>query len=140
MSSNYDTDYYSWTRDQRKFLREGMFSMLDTENLLEELLSLGNSEESKLENHLSNILMHMLKIKYQPGKHTRSWDLSIKNAKYQASRTLGKSPGLKHRLKDTLESAYYSARINAAKETDIAEDVFPETCPWDVEKILEIKK
>lgn len=140
MGYTIDQDYYSWTREQMKFLKEGMFNMLDTENLMEELLALGNSEASKLESHLSNMLMHMLKIKYQPGKHTRSWDLSIKNSKYQSLRTLRKSPGLKHEFNDIIESAYYSARINAAKETDIAEDVFPNECPWNVEELLKEKK
>lgn len=130
--SLYQSDFYSWTRQQIEYLKEGNFHMLDMENLLEELLALGNSEESKLESHLSNMFMHMLKIKYQPGKHTRSWDLSIKNSQYQAERTLIKNPGLKSQLKEIAESAYYSARLNAAKETDIAEEVFPQECPWDI--------
>ena len=90
----YETDFFTWTRQQSKLLNAGEFERLDVINLIEELNSLGNSKESSLESYLIILIMHMLKVKYQPEKHTRSWDLSIKESRYRANRVLRKNPGL----------------------------------------------
>lgn len=137
MTTQYEKDFYGWTETQANFLKEGKLNMLDTENLIEELLDLGISQASKLENHLMRIFQHMLKKEYQQHMYTRSWDLTIKNCKFHANKTLKKNPGLKHKLNEIMEDAYYSARLEAAKETGLDEEIFPMECPWDVLKILE---
>ena len=137
MSVKYDDDYYLWSLKQAEYFEERKFDMLDLENLIEELISLGNSQYSKLESHLIILFMHMLKCKYQPGKHTRSWDLSIKGSTYHAKRTLQQNPGLKHKMDEIVKDAYYSAGLEAAKETGLDEKIFPEECPWDILEILQ---
>ncbi len=132
----YETDFFTWTRQQSKFLSDGEYEKLDMINLIEELNSLGNSKESSLESYLIILLLHMLKIRCQPEKHTRSWDLSIKNSKFKANRLLKKNPGLKGDLDDTFSSAYVSARLGAESETGLNEEVFPEKCPWTIEEVL----
>ena len=52
----YDIDYYGWVENQVSFLKEGKLEMLDIENLIEEIISLGNSEWSKLESYLMSAL------------------------------------------------------------------------------------
>ena len=37
----YSTDFYGWTQEQAKFLRDGMWDCLDISNLVEEIESLG---------------------------------------------------------------------------------------------------
>lgn len=132
----YEKDFYKWTRMQVSFLKEQDFSSLDLDNLIEEIESLGKSERDKLESHLTILLMHMLKIHYQPGKHTKSWDLSIKNSRHKAKKVLKENPSLKPKLKSLVKEAYFSARLEAAIETKLDEKIFPKECQWTLEEIL----
>src|ERR1700733_2348746 len=78
----YDADFFKWSHDQAEFLRRGEFKKLDIKNLTEEIESLGISQLDALESYLCILLLHLLKVKYQPSMHTRSWDLSILNSRY----------------------------------------------------------
>lgn len=134
--SIYDMDFFKWTETQADLLRNEAFDKVDMENLIEEIESLGRSEKNTLRSHLANFFMHLLKVDYQPDKHTRSWDLSIRNAKHKSNITLRDNPSLKSKLTEIIEDAYISARLDAAKETGLKLEKFPEECPWDVLKIL----
>jgi len=129
-------DYCEWVTSQVEFLRKGELMSLDIQHLIEEIESLGNSERRALESHLENILMHMLKVKYQPEKHTRSWDLSIKESRYRANRVLKHNPSLKRELMELSDSAYFSARLRAEQETGLDESDFPEIREWNLDQIL----
>lgn len=48
--SDYQKDFYSWTREQAELLRSGRFDELDIVNLIEEIETLGRSEKRELEN------------------------------------------------------------------------------------------
>lgn len=132
----YEKDFFKWTNDQAKLLRKQEFSSLDIENLIEEIESLGRSERRTLESYLEILLMHMLKVKFQPSKHTKSWDLSIKNSRQKFKKVLSQNPSLKRKLNDILKDAYESARLDAALETNLDEKTFPKSCPWKMDEIL----
>lgn len=132
----YDKDFYEWTNKQASLLQKKDFLSLDLEHLIEEILSLGRSERDKLESHLTILLMHMLKVKYQSEKRTRSWDLSIVNARHRARKVLKENPSLKSKLQNLLKEAYFSARLDAAIETGLDIKVFPKECLWKQAEIL----
>jgi hypothetical protein len=134
--SSYETDLYGWSFDQAEFLRKRKFDMLDYENLIEEIESVGKSELNSLQSFLCICLLHMLKMKYQPEKHTRSWDLSIKNARHRVKRLMKKNPSFKSKIQEEVIEAYDSARLGAAWETGLEENIFPEVCPWTIEEVL----
>lgn len=130
MHASYDGDFYLWTEEQSNFLKNQEFNKLDLAHLVEEIQSLGRSEKRALESHLANLLLHLLKIKYQPNKHTKSWDYSIKNARHKVQLLLKENPSLKNHLPQVLEEAYFTGRLAAISETGLDEELFPETCPW----------
>ena len=132
----YDKDFYKWANNQAKFLRKQEFSKLDIDNLIEEIESLGRSEKRTLKSYLEILLMHKLKVDFQPKKHTKSWDASIKEANYKAKITLEENPSLKPKLRDILKDAYFSARLKAVVETGLSENTFPEECPWSLKDIF----
>jgi hypothetical protein len=132
----HDTDFSLWTLEQTKFLKRKEFHNLDIDNLIEEVESLGNSEKRALESYIEIWLLHMLKVMYQPEKHTRSWDVSIKIHKYKAQKTLLKNPSLKPELKEIIDDAYFSARLLASDETGIDENVFPRVSPWSAMELF----
>lgn len=137
MNNLYNKDFYKWTRSQVAILKKGNVQCLDLVNLLEEIESLGKSDKRALHSHLINLLMHMLKVNYQPEKHTPSWDSSISNARREIRLLLEDSPSLKNELKKFLDKAYQYARKDAGKETGKAESYFPVECPWKLKQILD---
>lgn len=137
MTTHYDSDFYGWTQEQANFLRSGSLNQLDTQNLLEEIESMGRSERRELESRLEVLLAHLLKWKYQEGRRSRSWTLTIIGQRQKVSRCLKESPSLKHKLNESLEGAYSDAVITAERETQISRNVFPDTCPWTFEQIID---
>lgn len=139
VEKSYDKDFYKWTMSQASLLKKAEFEKLDIVHLVEEIESLGRSEKRALRSYLANLVLHLLKIKYQPGKHTKSWDLSVRNSQNEVKILLKENPSLKAQLATILDEAYFTGRLSAIAETGLPEDVFPEECPWDIKKILEKK-
>lgn len=140
MTTPYEKDPHQWSLEQSKYLRTGAFNYLDMENLIEEIESLSNTDKRAVESHLTVILMHMLKQKFQPEKQTRSWELSIKASRKKANRILSKNPSFKRFLNEWREEAYEDALIAASAETGLEEKIFPKECPWKIEEILNESK
>lgn len=132
----YEEDFCAWSLEQAKHLKKKEFHMLDFEHLIEEIQTLGASEKRALKSYLAIVLIHMLKIKYQSKKHTRSWDFSIKNSRLEVKTILKENPSLKRHLNDYLINAYNVARVEAEKETGLDFDTFPEECPWTIKEVL----
>jgi len=134
---SYDKDFYSWTQEQAELLKHGRFSELDIDNLIEEVETMGRSEKRELESRLTVLLLHLLKWKYQDVRQRRSWELSIIEQRLKFEETLEENPGLKSKLDDILKKAYRYAVIEASKETKISIKIFPELCPWELDKITD---
>lgn len=137
-SKTYSEDFYQWTQHQAQILKKKDFSHLDIENLIEEIQSLGKSDKRALYSHLARLLMHLLKLKYQPAGqgNSNSWNSSIISSAREIKLLLRDSPSLKNELKKILSDAYEDARQEAAAETQLELKTFPKKCPWDLEEIL----
>lgn len=133
---SYDSDFYKWTKNQASFLKKGELSKLDIDHLIEEIESLGRSEKRAFESYLANLLLHLLKIEHQPKKHSKSWDLSIKNSRRKIKTLLEENPSLKRYIPKMLNEAYFTARLSAIAETGLQDEKFSEECPWDFHKIM----
>lgn len=131
---NYEQDFYGWTQEQAALLKSGRLNELDIENLIEEVETMGRSEKRELESRLTVLLQHLLKWKYQEGRRSRSWALTIDVQRIQFSKTLKENPGLKPLLDEVIRDAYQLAVVYAAKETNISKKVFPDQCPWSLEE------
>jgi hypothetical protein len=97
---------------------------------------LGKAERRQLERALCVLLMHLLKTKYQPEKQTRSWEASIRVQRKQVAEFLEESPSLRPKLPTLITEAYDQARIDAANETGLDIDTFPDACEWSAAEIL----
>jgi Domain of unknown function DUF29 len=133
--AEYERDFYSWSIEQARLIRESRDGALDRGNLAEEIESLGREQFNKLVSTLRVAMMHMLKWDHQPSRRSRSWALSIEQQRYEIDNVLDDNPGLKPRLGEAIVRAYRSARIDAAKETELDQATFPETCPYSFDDI-----
>lgn len=136
-SSNYETDFYTWTQQQAALLKAGRLSEIDIENIIEEIETMGRSEKRSLESRLTVLLQHLLKWEYQPQRRGRSWLFTIREQRLKFVKLLNDNPGLKSQLSDILQSAYEVAVLNAASETNIDEIEFPSECPWTIDQITD---
>ncbi|MGX7705013.1 DUF29 domain-containing protein [Methylobacterium sp. Gmos1] len=132
----YADDLYGWAMEQAAALRAGHFSALDRENLAEEIESLGRSEFNALVEAWRSVLLHVLKVDYQPEGRLRDWALTIQGQRIQAADLLADSPGLTLRLEEALARVYRGARLDASRETGLPLRTFPETCPYTRDAML----
>src|SRR6266446_2582992 len=120
--ADYDADFYSWSMEQARLLRQAQWTHVDRGNVAEEIESLGREQFNKLESAFRVLLLHMLKWDHQPRKRSRSWVLSIKQQRLE--------------IEEALFRAYRKARLDAAKETDLDETIFPARCPYGFEELI----
>ena len=132
----YNRDFYLWTKSTAKLLKERNFSEVDIVNLVEEIETLGRSEKRELKNRLIVLLMHLLKWKYQPGKRSESWRSTISEQRISLEALLEDSPSLKPFLPEVFDNCYQKARVKAASETGIKQDIFAAESPFTPEETL----
>ncbi len=127
---SYEMDYAGWAEDTARAICEGRWHDIDRATLADEVLDLKKRVEHQVESRMRVLLIHLLKARYQPGKHGRSWDLTIAEQRYRANLLLRENPSLKPELPRLIQDAYGAARYAAARQTAIALDVFPEQNPF----------
>lgn len=135
-SAAYDRDFYSWSQEQARLVREGRWDTVDRENVAEEIESLGREQFNKLESALRVLMLHMLKWDHQPERRSRSWSISIRQQRLEVDDVLADNPGLKSRIAEAVARGYRKARLDAAKETGLDEETFPDACPCSWEDIV----
>lgn len=132
----YEKDFYKWAMTQADLIKHGKFEKVDLENVIEEIECLGRSERNVLKSQIERLLMHMLKIKYQPSKHIKSWDKSIYQSRIKIEKNIKDNPSLKRELEKLMNESFVYARKNASIETGLDLSIFPMLCPWSLKEVL----
>ncbi|WP_296808610.1 DUF29 domain-containing protein [Thiocapsa sp.] len=136
MTTDYDQDFYAWSREQASLLRSGQYGRLDVMHLVEEIEDLGKRERRALESRLAVLLGHLLKWQYQPEYPSRkSWRATINTQRRAIAKLLDENPSLAAKLDEIIRDAYPDAVDLAVAETPLDYDAFPEGCPWDQAQI-----
>jgi hypothetical protein len=135
--SLYDRDFYAWTQEQGRLVREGRFSDLDCENIAEELETLGRSQKNEIRSRLRVVLMHLLKWRHQSSRRSNSWRATLLDQREEIAHELKDSPSLRSYPGLVLNQAYRIARLDASGETKLLLETFPEACPFTIEQILD---
>lgn len=133
----YEADFYEWTQQQARLLRERRFDDLDLDNLIDEVESVGGSERREIRNRMVVLLAHLLKWKYQPGHRGPSWRRTIYEQRRQLAAIVADSPSLSAYVKTQAHERYIGATVAAGEETGIAVGLFPEACPFTPEQVLD---
>ena len=133
----YAGDFARWCAEQGALLRAGNLDALDRENLAEEIESLGRSDKREIRNRLKELLTHLLKWQLQPRKRKGGWRSTIVEQRAQIKDLLDESPSLASLPKTELARQYAIARVRAADETGLDEGMFPISCPYHLEDVLD---
>ena len=136
----YEQDFYAWVEQTAELLISRNWEILDLENLIEEVVDLGRSQQRALQSALRLILSHLLKWKYQSEKRSNSWQITITRERLNLDELFTESPSLRRFLNDTewINTTYQRARKEAIVETGLSEDNFPIVCPFTVDEILDL--
>jgi hypothetical protein len=136
MTKLYDADFYAWTQEQVRLLRQGKWDGVDLENVIEEIETLGRQERRELVNRLAVLIGHLLKWQYQADQRSNSWQATIREQRRQVARLLAANPSLQSQLPELLQLGFEDGLDLAVRETNLPYEVFPATCPYSLEQSL----
>jgi hypothetical protein len=87
---------------------------------IEELINaLSRSDKRALRSQLTRLMMHIIKWKIQPQHRSRSWLITIENARIEIEEILEEEPHLKPQLFQLWDKCFNAANRLAEKETGI---------------------
>jgi hypothetical protein len=133
----YKRDRYKWLKWQLKLLRTRQLGKLDAMHLTGEVSEIAKRDKRALESRLIILLKHLLKYQFQPGERSSSWTGTVREQRERIGQILNDSPSLKQYLLVILKACYTKARQGAHDETGLPLDLFPETCPYALEQVLD---
>tara|TARA_R110002020_G_scaffold232842_3_gene444353 strand:+ start:275 stop:739 length:465 start_codon:yes stop_codon:yes gene_type:complete len=131
--ARYEEDFTAWAFEQAEMLRQGRLADADLPSLVEEIESLGNEQIHALESFYTLLIIHLLKWQFQPDRRSRSWDLTIYDARGQVARREKRNSTLRAGAEEIVIDIYSQARGSAAKETGLPIGTFPMTCPYSLD-------
>jgi hypothetical protein len=135
----HDEDFYAWSQQQAKLLREARFPDLDLEHLIEEVEDLGESLYRSVRSRVRTIIEHLLKLEHSPASEPRNrWRESIRTQRADLDEDLTSS--LRPRIEAGLPRLYAKARRDAAEAlADYGEaraaSRLPASCPYTLDPI-----
>ena len=142
--TTYEADFYAWTQEQARLLDARQFDALDIPHLVEEITSLGKSEQRELYRRLSVLLTHLLKLHYAALERPedlrcagRGWRATVTTQRLSMAKILRENPRLRPIIPAELADAYAIARVEAAAALEMEDATMPETCPWRAAQVLD---
>ena len=133
----YELDFHGWCLRVAELLANGKTGELDTGHLREEIESLAGRDEREVISRMKRILQHLLKLQYQPGKRSRSWQATLANQRGELAALLEQSPSLAGVAERGVGRAYKLARRLAVIETGLPTEIFPQECEYSLQQILD---
>jgi hypothetical protein len=121
----HEKDFYQWITENVELIKNKEFDMVDWENVIEELESMGRSELRSVISFMAVILEHLYKwenFKENDGMDN-GWVKSINISRIQLEELFDNSPSLKRKTKEEIGLAWKNAVRRLVKWF---ED--PETC------------
>ena len=135
--SLYEQDYVEWLDVTLEQLQNRDIKHLDWTNLIEEVEALGREQRHKVESYLIQLLKHLLL--YQYWESEKSYCAKGLKDEIDVFRIelaiLLRSKVLSNYTFSILETSYQRARHSAKTKSDL--NLFPVTCPYSMEQILD---
>lgn len=132
----YEADEHEWIAAQIAALKEGRFNRLDRTNLVEYLSEMTVRDRRELKSRLTVLLQHLLKVRLQPARLTRSWVSTILEQQREIRSIVEGIPSLGRQADALAALAYPDAVRAASRDTSIPAADFPATSPWTVAEAL----
>jgi hypothetical protein len=131
----YEVDETAWLEATADLIRNGRLNEVDLNNLAKYLTDLAKRDRREVFSRLVVLLPHLLKWVHQPGRRLGSWRGTILEQQREL-RQLLESGTLRSHAAAVFADAYADARKQAAAETGLAWNAFPQECGWDLDGAL----
>ena len=151
----YHSDVYTWSVEQADALRRRDFAAVDWDNVIEEIESVGRTEERTWTSHCSQSINHLLCIEHYreaTDKALRSWSREVRQFRGEMSDAIIENPGLQGKYQTMFANAWRSGRRKACErlaeydqsnnpQTDEGTALrrrkftLPEDCPYRLEDV-----
>jgi hypothetical protein len=132
----YERDEHEWIAAQVSALTDGQLNLLDRPNLIEFLTEMTIRDRRELQSRLVVLLHHLLKVRFQPEKLSRSWVTTIIEQQSEIRSIIEGIPSLGRQAETIAAKAYPDAIRRAARETGLPAARFPPASPWTVAAAL----
>ena len=139
INSLYEQDYFLWLEETYKMLENDQIKELDFLHLKEEIFSLGNEQRRKVDSYLRKLLIHLLLYQYWDSEKDRcakGWQNEIDNFRFELELLL-RSRTLYNYFLQEIEEIYVKARRQAIKKSELPSNLFPESCPFSADALLD---
>ncbi|MFM7439705.1 MAG: DUF29 domain-containing protein [Snowella sp.] len=139
IKSLYEQDYFLWLEETYKMLENDQIKELDFLHLKEEIFSLGNEQRRKVDSYLRQLLIHLLLYQYWDSEKDRcakGWQNEIDNFRFELELLL-RSRTLYNYFLQEIEEIYVKARRQAIKKSELPSNLFPESCPFSADALLD---
>ncbi len=137
LAALYGRDFFAWTQRASELLRKGCFAEADIQHVAEEIADMGKERQHALKSQTRRLLVHLLKWQFQPERRSRSWRVSMANARVEISDVLEESPSLKATTPDLPADVYQNAVKLTTLETGLPRKSFPDSCPYTFDQMME---
>lgn len=139
----YDDDFFAWTQDQARLLREAAAERvnlpLDFAHLALEIEDMGKSDRRSVQSALARVIEHLLKLEFSPAADPRGgWRKSVREHRAAALDALDDSPSLRGRI--DLATAWRRGRgfaVDGLEQDRVDERLLPTDCPYDLDQLLD---
>lgn len=135
LSELYEKDETAWLDAMAELVQFGQTDAFDLPNLHDYLTSMANRDRKEVFHRLVQLMMHLLKWQYQPEKRGGSWLASIRFQRNELNWDCSAGT-LRNYAKSILDLAYEKARIEAAVETGLPMEAFPEQHGLTLDELL----
>jgi hypothetical protein len=125
----YEGDEHEWIAAKISVLASGHFNRLDRANFIEYLTEMTVRDRRELQSRLIVLLHHLLKVRFQPKRPTRSWVTTIIEQQSEIHSIIDNVPALGPQAEAITATAYPDADRRAVRETGIEASRFPATLP-----------
>lgn len=136
MRDLYEADEHEWISAQVAALTDGHLNRLDRPHLIEYLTEMTIRDRRELRSRLTVLLHHLLKVRVQPERLTRSWVVTILGQQREIRSIIDGIPSLGRQADLIAAAAYPDAVRLAARETGLPPAGFPTLSPWTVSEAL----
>jgi len=142
VSDLYDTDVVQWSEQQAELLRqlaagERINDLVDWENVIEEIESVGHSERDTVVSLLTNVMDHKLRLLCWPDDAAaRHWAAEIRAWLARVARRHRPSMHIENEMEDLFQIALLDS-ASLMLDAGPPSPELPTTCPWSLGELLE---
>jgi hypothetical protein len=97
----------------------------------------GRSDRKEITSRLGILILHLLKIRFQPEQRKGGWDATISVQRAAIEKLLSAHPSLREVLQTRLPECHRAATRKAAQETCLSLSTFPDLCPFTLDEIMD---